>query len=488
MKTCRLSVLAVGAFAAVLLRAAPAPIVNNTVWYDTQGDPILCQGGDILKYQGVYYWYGVEMYTNSTFYAIRCYSSTDLSRWVREDNAIENGDPTTTSDTADMTNPGWVGRPSVLYRAAVGSTPAKFIMTYAWAKNGSGNMLAFADSDSPTGPFVMRSKTYVNGMRIGDCSMFQDGAVGYVVTNYASSSTAPNAHGRRAILRLTTNYMGIDTMVYNSTNTTEGHAILKRGNNFIWTSSGIDGWGSTESYHSKSGSVAAWAVAPAEMPTSPGSPDSFDSQHDFINQLPGTAGTVTVYYGDRWSNRGGSTGLGRYVWNPVSWSASDVPTIIGRGSWAVDVAAGTWSEALVVDNDDTGYTDSGNWNANTGAGAYRGDWRGDGNTGATGGKWAKYAPTGLGGTYKVYAYWKASATLASNATFRIFHVNGAVTHSTLGKYTDFTVNQRLGNNLIGQWTQIGTVGFVMDSTDFVTIRNNGANGYVIADGVMFVKQ
>ncbi len=144
---------------------------------------------------------------------------------------------------------------------------------------------------------------------------------------------------------------------------------------------------------------------------------------------------------------------------------------------------------VIIDDGSTGYSDSGNWTVSTASGGYNGDYKHDGNSSTN--KWAAWKPTDAGsalnGTYKVYFYWKAWSNRASNATVRIYHVNGSSSNGN-GAYDDYTVNMQNGNTTTGSFNQIGGT-FTMNSSDYAGIVSTGsANGFVIADAVKFEKQ
>jgi hypothetical protein len=82
------------------------------------------------------------------------------------------------------------------------------------------------------------------------------------------------------------------------------------------------------------------------------------------------------------------------------------------------------------------------------------------------------------GTYKVYVYYSAAANRSNNVPVDITHAGGTTT---------VYVNQQVSG---GQWVQIGASGgysFNAGTDGYVTIRNGGTTGYVMADAVRFVK-
>ena len=52
------------------------------IWRDTNGQPIDAHGGGILRFNGVYYWYG-ELRGGWGHGAVSCYSSSNLLDWKR---------------------------------------------------------------------------------------------------------------------------------------------------------------------------------------------------------------------------------------------------------------------------------------------------------------------------------------------------------------------------------------------------------------------
>ena len=78
------------------------------------------------------------------------------------------------------------------------------------------------------------------------------------------------------------------------------------------------------------------------------------------------------------------------------------------------------------------------------------------------------------GNYDVYLRWTAHANRASNTPVDLVFPDGQ---------TSVTVNQQLDG---GTWNYIGTVTAEPGTSASIVIRNNGANGNVVADAVQFV--
>ena len=69
---------------------------NGTLWKDMEGNDIQAHGGMILRYEGVYYWYGEHKgadncpgTTRVDVIGVSCYSSTDLMNLKYEGLVIE---------------------------------------------------------------------------------------------------------------------------------------------------------------------------------------------------------------------------------------------------------------------------------------------------------------------------------------------------------------------------------------------------------------
>ncbi len=133
--------------------------------------------------------------------------------------------------------------------------------------------------------------------------------------------------------------------------------------------------------------------------------------------------------------------------------------------------------ALIVDNDDPyGIALTGSWiRANAVSGSYLGYYLQDDD--ARGGKSVRFTPViPETGTYQVYARWTANASnRASNARFDITHASGTAT----------SYQSQKGNN--NQWVLLGTYTFNAGYSGNVLLRDDGCDGFVIADAVKFVR-
>jgi autotransporter-associated beta strand protein len=153
-----------------------------------------------------------------------------------------------------------------------------------------------------------------------------------------------------------------------------------------------------------------------------------------------------------------------------------VAALDGTGESPASPTIGT-TPSIIVDNAAaSGVTITGDWTPSTGLpGFFGGNYLHDGNTGGAGGKSVRFAPAlPFAGRYDVYLRWVSDSIRASNARVEVASTAGT---------TFLKVNQRVDG---GTWVKLGAFDFAAGSSGNVLIRNNGANGWVIADSVQLV--
>jgi len=136
---------------------------------------------------------------------------------------------------------------------------------------------------------------------------------------------------------------------------------------------------------------------------------------------------------------------------------------------------GTLTTALIIDNADaSGVVIAGNWSASTSAPGYYGiNYLQDGNAG--GGLSVTFTPTIVAsGYYDVYAWWTAGGNRATDVPIDVNNAQGTTT---------MAVNQQSNGSM---WFYLGRFQFNAGANGNVIIRDDGANGYVVADAVQFV--
>ena len=85
-------------------------IRNDTVWKDTCGNEIWCNGGHMIREGNTFYWVGYETKSRTGFRNIKLYSSTNLADWKFENNILRREGP--------LSILGWAGRPGLLHNRA----------------------------------------------------------------------------------------------------------------------------------------------------------------------------------------------------------------------------------------------------------------------------------------------------------------------------------------------------------------------------------
>ncbi len=131
--------------------------------------------------------------------------------------------------------------------------------------------------------------------------------------------------------------------------------------------------------------------------------------------------------------------------------------------------------AYIKDNADaTGIIINGTWIVSTATSGYYGpNYLQDEDAG--GGKSVQFTPTiATSGYYDVYARWTSGSNRATNAPIDVNYDGGKTT---------FYENQQTDG---GTWVWLGTFQFVSGTSGNVTVRDDGASGYVIADAVEFI--
>lgn len=188
----------------------------------------------------------------------------------------------------------------------------------------------------------------------------------------------------------------------------------------------------------------------------------------------GTGGHIVLYAdGDAWNY-------------PIVYEAPYTGARVRRASRYVGSAyqprrrSGLTDSSILIDNPtaaSVGGTDvGGNWKRSTSnPGFYGQDYQVQAATSGT--AWARWTPRlPVSGYYNVYMRWTDDWNRASNARVVV-----ATPSSTSTRY----LNQRTGG---GAWVKIGTyylgAGY-HPTTGSVTIHAGGANGYVVADSVLF---
>ena len=153
-------------------KPAQITIENDTVWKDTDGNEILCQGGGIYEENSVYYWVGTDM----TFDGIKCYSSKDLKNWAYRGYLFKMEESTRFSKAKGRSS---VIRPTLLKNPVSN----KYVLIF-FEGRGTESLpkIAFAESDSLMGgKYIYKGNTLLDNCIPNDQSVVKIGNDAYIV-------------------------------------------------------------------------------------------------------------------------------------------------------------------------------------------------------------------------------------------------------------------------------------------------------------------
>lgn len=329
--------------------AAESTIRNGAFWRDSFGTPIYSQGGGMLKVGDTWYWYGAKYAeavsyaqaptpkpnsANPTFIAVTAYSSTDLVNWKSEGEVLKAGSAGKMFD-----QPGWVGRLGVVHNKRTG----KYVLLTQYSSRDKGSGVLFATSDAPTGPFVYeRLQTHIDRVATptsGDQTVFvDDDGQAWLVFSSGGDRRKLYVAPLRA-----SDFLAVEpaTLVHAApAGGREGNAMFKHQGLYYFCSSDLHGWNASRSFYMTATSITG-PYTPEKLIEGTEADFSHLSQNGFFVPVQGSAGTLVLYAGDRWSNYA-ANGIGYNIWAPLSFEGSK-PVFNSLSEFRLDAARGTWS-------------------------------------------------------------------------------------------------------------------------------------------------
>ncbi len=166
MKHCFFAAILFGLFGLALGWARDGVIQNDSVWRDTAGNEIWCNGGHLIREGGVFYWVGYDTGPGHWPWRINLYSSTNLADWKSENAVIHM--------EGKFARMGWAGRPAVLHCPTTG----KYVIVFEadspqqWKRHKVG----FAVGDRIDSNYELVNTESPEGTRsTGDQSVYQEG-------------------------------------------------------------------------------------------------------------------------------------------------------------------------------------------------------------------------------------------------------------------------------------------------------------------------
>ncbi|MCC7204395.1 MAG: family 43 glycosylhydrolase [Phycisphaeraceae bacterium] len=329
--------MAIALTAGVPTPALGAGVIQNIkVWYDTSGNPIYNNGGNMIQEGDTFYWVGYDTAPGHDG-KINLYASKDLATWDYVKPIIQR--------TGEFSDIWWAGRPSLVRRS-----DGKYVCIFeADGPNWDRHKIGYAVADSIDGTYHRTNVEYPEGTRTaGDISVYQEGDRAYLLATMDDDISGTKYMNRSlAIYELTEDFTGVQAKLYDGFRNVNGEPawppkehssreashIFKRDGIYYWFSSGVNGWNPTATKYATATDLAGpWSELKL-LATDPLSTSSYYTQHDFVFPVAGPEGVTYVYVGDRYSQWTG-IGVGRNVFLPLEWDG-DVPRLVWEESWSV---------------------------------------------------------------------------------------------------------------------------------------------------------
>lgn len=347
-------------------------IKPGELWPDDRGEHINAHGGNVMYYEGTYYWYGENRPARgfTTEVGIGVYSSTDLMNWKNEGTALS-----VSNERGSVIERGCImERPKVVYNKETG----KFVMLFHLELKGRGYEAArvgFAVSDTPTGPFefirslrpnagkwpmdftkrdikraealneenykewwtpewrkavdegLLLKRDLPGGQMSRDMTVFiDDDGKAYHIHSAEENLTLNIAELTEDYLDYTGRYIRLAPGGHN-----EAPTIFKRDGVYWMITSGCTGWEPNEARMFCATSIwGPWKQLPSPF-RGKDSEKSFYTQGTYIFKVEGTE--QYVFMADRWIPR--SLKNSRHIWLPITFGADGKPELYWVDEWVI---------------------------------------------------------------------------------------------------------------------------------------------------------
>lgn len=291
---------------------------NGEVWRDTDGNEIWCNGGQMFREDGLWYWVGYDTGPDRPWRVV-LYASKNLVDWTFRGNLM--------SQTGEFADLDWAGRPGLVRSPATG----RYVILFeadserrAWFRHKVG----YAESDRIDGGYRLAGLEYPEPDRsTGDQSVYQEDENAYLLTVLDSPGLTKPINITLAIYRLTPDFLHVAEKLYEGFDArlpdargNEASHILNLSGTYYWFMSGLVSWNSSETWYSTATALRGpWAPLKA-VRTDPPTPDSYNTQHDFV--IPVRDGGPYLYVGDRYS-QWHKKGTGRNFFLPLTFERGE---------------------------------------------------------------------------------------------------------------------------------------------------------------------
>ncbi len=305
--------------------ASPATITPGTLGNDQNGNPLQLHGLGIVKSGDTFYGFGEdktnENSSDTSFIAIPCYSSNNLSTWTYQGEALQR------QSGGDLGPGQIVERPKVIYNS---STGLYVMYVHIDSASYSESKVGVATSATPCGPYNYRGSFKPQGNNSFDMSLFKD-------TNGAAYLLSEdNGHGAH-IYGLSSDYLSVVSTVA-VLGDWEGLAMAHIGGTYYLLGSHLTGWSTNDNEYTTASSLSGpWS---GWNDFAPAGSNTYNSQTANIITVQGSAATTYVYAGDRWTPN--NLGASPLVWLPLSINGTSV-SMTWYTNWTIDASTGQWS-------------------------------------------------------------------------------------------------------------------------------------------------
>jgi hypothetical protein len=306
-------------------KPGPQTIDPGELWPDDRGQHIQAHGGGIIKYRGLYYWFGEQRGQDVPRgeRAVSCYSSPDLVHWTFRRNVLTM---TPADRPADLPGTGIVlERPKVFYNAKT----RKFVMYVHLDDSGyRAAEVGVAISDSVDGDYRLLKHFRPLGQQSRDIGQFIDDDG----TAYLIFEDRPNGWH---IARLSDDYLSVERDVHLFPEHMEGGALVHLDGLYYAIGSHLTGWAANPNLYATARSLEGpWSefkdVAPPDTKT-------YGSQSTMLLKVVGTKATTVIFMGDIWRPR--TQWDSRYLWMPLEIGDGRLVLPEPR-RWTLDIATG----------------------------------------------------------------------------------------------------------------------------------------------------
>ena len=315
------ALLFIFALAPLGLHAAPS-ITPGAIWPDDRGLHIQAHGGGVLRFGGVWYWFGEDRSQDipAGTRAVACYASEDLAHWQFRNRVL-----ILTDTEAGMTGL-VVERPKVYYNGMT----KKFVMymhiddhLYKAARVG------VAVCDTVDGKYrYLRSFRPLNAESRDIGQFVDDDGTAYLICESRPTKGF-------FIAKLSDDYLDVEKQTSFIGRPLEGGALIHYDGLYYFVGSHLTSWSPNPNQYATAQKIEGpWSgfkdIAPPERKT-------YGSQSTFLLKVVGSRKTSVIFMGDQWKAK--ALWDSRYLWMPLEIGGGEIH-LPEPGPWSIDAQTG----------------------------------------------------------------------------------------------------------------------------------------------------